>query len=241
MTEHKPTDATMEATKDRKRRAEPAEPVGHNDIAEETASEEERGDEASTGDNSVEDESDFEMEIAMPDGQQSETKRPNRASKSNKDTAEDSAERLANKCAHCSARKVKTCSNNTCKRCCLRLGTACSVHSVKTETKAKDAAPVEAPKKTRTPVLKNEFRESNVMYYEETVTLFSVRDFFQAKKLSQALLNDQIRSKRAKTNGLATAAEDRAKRRVAQPELKASVLRALGPASKRRRGQAVAK
>ncbi|KAJ0410249.1 hypothetical protein P43SY_002581 [Pythium insidiosum] len=52
------------------------------------------------------------------------------------------------------------------------------------------------PRKLRKPVFKNEFKESNFAYYEETVTLFCAQDFFAAKKLSQSLLNDQIRSRR---------------------------------------------
>lgn len=34
--------------------------------------------------------------------------------------------------------------------------------------------------------------------YEETVAIFCVRDFFASKKMSQGILNDQVRSLRVK-------------------------------------------
>jgi hypothetical protein len=39
-----------------------------------------------------------------------------------------------------------------------------------------------------------------IVDYDETVTLFCLRDFFHAKKLSQPLLNDQTRRLRAATS-----------------------------------------
>ncbi|GLD98550.1 hypothetical protein PINS_up007247 [Pythium insidiosum] len=142
----------------------------------------------------------------------------------------------ANKCVSCSSRRVKSCSNNACKRCCVRLATDCDVHrkstsvknkggsniSVKSDPSSADARP---PRKLRKPVLKNEFKESNIAYYEETVTLFCVRDFFASKKLSQSLLNDQIRSRRVQ--GALASASSGHKRSIKDADLKERVLDAL--------------
>ncbi|RLN90986.1 hypothetical protein BBJ28_00010696 [Nothophytophthora sp. Chile5] len=63
--------------------------------------------------------------------------------------------------------------------------------------------------------------------YEETVTIFCVRDFFESKRLSQSILNDKDRSRRV--NGSFVGQQVRKKSKaVKSPELKAAITSALG-------------
>jgi hypothetical protein len=60
--------------------------------------------------------------------------------------------------------------------------------------------------------------------YGETVTLFCVRDFFENKKLSQGVLNDQERAERVSGKAWGR----RKKKNAANPELKGLIQCALG-------------
>eukprot|EP00644_Phytophthora_capsici_P004599 jgi/Phyca11/565891/estExt2_Genewise1.C_PHYCAscaffold_190321 len=94
-------------------------------------------------------------------------------------------------CQFCSNKKhvATSCTQTACKKCCLARG-GCPVH-------VKEIEKVELePVRPKKPVIKNEFRETNFHYYGETVTIFCVRDFFENKKLSQGVLNDQERAVR---------------------------------------------
>lgn len=62
--------------------------------------------------------------------------------------------------------------------------------------------------------------------YGETVTVFCVRDFFAAKKLSQGILNDQTRSQRV--NGTYLGKQRRKLKGIKSPGLKAAILDVLG-------------
>lgn len=57
--------------------------------------------------------------------------------------------------------------------------------------------------------------------YEETVAVFCVRDFFASKKMSQGILNDQVRSLRVR--GSYEGQQLPKRTRVADPALKARV------------------
>ncbi|KAL4157871.1 hypothetical protein PRNP1_003653 [Phytophthora ramorum] len=98
----------------------------------------------------------------------------------------------ARTCQFCSSKKhvAAGCQKSACKKCCLARVGACSSHPKEVER------PEPEPGKPKKPVLKNEFRETNFHYYGETVTIFCVRDFFENKKLSQGVLNDQERAER---------------------------------------------
>uniref|UniRef100_K3WV45 Uncharacterized protein n=1 Tax=Globisporangium ultimum (strain ATCC 200006 / CBS 805.95 / DAOM BR144) TaxID=431595 RepID=K3WV45_GLOUD len=127
-------------------------------------------------------------------------------------------------CAFCSAKKVATgCIAKACKKCCVSRNEGCAAHARKRETKprvALEQKPAE-PLKVKKPVLKREFKETNFMYYEETVAIFCVRDFFASKKMSQGILNDQVRSLRV--NGSYAGKQLAKKARVHDPEIKAKI------------------
>ncbi|KAL3668969.1 hypothetical protein V7S43_006257 [Phytophthora oleae] len=94
-------------------------------------------------------------------------------------------------CQFCSNKKhvAVSCTQTACKKCCLVRG-GCPVHVKEIEKVELEST------RPRKPVIKNEFRETNFHYYGETVTIFCVRDFFENKKLSQGVLNDQERAVR---------------------------------------------
>jgi hypothetical protein len=62
--------------------------------------------------------------------------------------------------------------------------------------------------------------------YQETVTIFCVRDFFGSKKLSQGILNDQTRSQRV--SGSYLGKQPKRVKGVKSPELKAAIMDVLG-------------
>ncbi|KAG3120220.1 hypothetical protein PI124_g373 [Phytophthora idaei] len=95
-------------------------------------------------------------------------------------------------CQFCSNKKIVAagCAIQACKKCCLARDSVCPTHPKEIEK------PEPEPAKPKKAVLKNEFRETNFHYYGETVTIFCVRDFFENKKLSQGVLNDQERAER---------------------------------------------
>ncbi|KAI9914159.1 hypothetical protein PsorP6_005658 [Peronosclerospora sorghi] len=111
-------------------------------------------------------------------------------------------------CQFCTNKKqvALNCVNLACKKCCLACSAVCATHPK--ASKPEQALPTQVKK----PVLKNEFRERNFHYdnslkryiviadYGETVTIFCVRDFFENKKLSQGVLNDQERAQRVSGN-----------------------------------------
>ncbi|KAF4315676.1 hypothetical protein BBO99_00006676 [Phytophthora kernoviae] len=132
-------------------------------------------------------------------------------------------ETTARTCQFCSNKKqiAASCVSGACKKCCLARPEPCATHPKEIEK-----AEVEPPK-SRKPVLKNEFRETNFHYYGETVTIFCIKDFFTNKKLSQGVLNDQERDERVsgKTWG-------RRKKKSAQnSDVKAQIQSALGKRS----------
>ncbi|KAG7376858.1 hypothetical protein PHYPSEUDO_012642 [Phytophthora pseudosyringae] len=121
-------------------------------------------------------------------------------------------------CQFCSNKKhvAVSCTNVACKKCCLTRADGCPVHP-KEEEKPE-------PAKLKKPVLKNEFRETNFHYYGETVTIFCVRDFFENKKLSQGVLNDQTRAERVSGEVWGR----RKKKHAADPKIKKLIQCALG-------------
>ncbi|GAB9465198.1 hypothetical protein Gpo141_00002614 [Globisporangium polare] len=126
------------------------------------------------------------------------------------------------KCPICSKKgKISAgCIIQACKSCCLSKNDDCVTHAKKDlMTKLLTN---EKPKK---PVLKREFKETNIMYYEETVAIFCVRDFFASKKMSQGILNDQVRSLRVK--GTYEGKQQSKKARVRDSEAKARIASVL--------------
>ncbi|KAF1334416.1 hypothetical protein FI667_g2072, partial [Globisporangium splendens] len=118
---------------------------------------------------------------------------------------------------------VNGCIVKACKKCCVSRNEDCAAHARKREAKprvALEQKPVE-PLKVKKPVLKREFKEINFMYYEETVAIFCVRDFLASKKMSQGILNDQVRSLRV--NGSYAGKQLTKKPRVHDPEIKAKI------------------
>ncbi|DBA00850.1 TPA: hypothetical protein N0F65_008493 [Lagenidium giganteum] len=138
-------------------------------------------------------------------------------------------------CATCKGRRVNGCENNSCKRCCVRLFNGCAVHSnkesrPKVDTSVGEAAAAPArSSKLRKAVLKREFKETNIMYYEETVTIFCVKDFFGCKKLSQSILNDQSRSLRVNGSYLGKQAPKR--KRTSESAIQQRIRELFNPAT----------
>ncbi|CEG45153.1 uncharacterized protein PHALS_01471 [Plasmopara halstedii] len=127
---------------------------------------------------------------------------------------------MGRSCPFCSNKKqvAASCSNQSCKKCCLAREKICPTHPKEVE---KSEAMITEFKKR---VLRNEFREPNFHYYGETVTIFCVRDFFQSKKLSQGVLNDQGRAERVS----GSTCSRRKKRKAVNPEIKKLIASALG-------------
>ncbi|KAE9336016.1 hypothetical protein PF008_g13221 [Phytophthora fragariae] len=123
-------------------------------------------------------------------------------------------------CQICSSKKqvAAGCKNVACKKCCLAREGECSAHPKEVEK------PELEPAKPKKPVIKNEFRETNFHYYGETVTIFCVKDFFENKKLSQGVLNDQGRAERVGGKDWGR----RKKKNTAKPKLKELIQCALG-------------
>ncbi|KAG6614532.1 uncharacterized protein IUM83_04230 [Phytophthora cinnamomi] len=123
-------------------------------------------------------------------------------------------------CQFCSSKKHVAigCKNLACKKCCLAHEGECGVHPKEVEK------PESEPTKPKKPVIKNEFRETNFHYYGETVTIFCVKDFFENKKLSQGVLNDQERAERVSGNVWGR----RKRKNAANPQLKELIQCALG-------------
>ncbi|OWZ21707.1 hypothetical protein PHMEG_0003699 [Phytophthora megakarya] len=123
-------------------------------------------------------------------------------------------------CQYCSNKKAVAagCSSQACKKCCLARADACPTHPKEMEK------PEPEPTKPKKPVLKNEFRETNFHYYGETVTIFCVKDFFENRKLSQRVLNDQKRANRVSGKDWGRCR----KKTAANPEIKSRIQCALG-------------
>ncbi|ETN08131.1 hypothetical protein PPTG_11994 [Phytophthora nicotianae INRA-310] len=130
------------------------------------------------------------------------------------------SETTGRSCKFCSNKKIVAagCAFQACKKCCLAREGVCPTHPKEME---KPDAEHAKPKK---PVLKNEFRETNFHYYGETVTIFCVRDFFENKKLSQGVLNDQERAERVSGKVWGR----RKKKNAANPKTKELIQCALG-------------
>ncbi|KAF4039739.1 hypothetical protein GN244_ATG08128 [Phytophthora infestans] len=130
------------------------------------------------------------------------------------------SETAGRSCKFCTNKKTVAagCTIQACKKCCLAREDICPTHPKEVEK------PEAEPAKPKKPVLKNEFRETNFHYYGETVTIFCVRDFFENKKLSQGVLNDQERAERVSGKVWGR----RKKKNAVDPKMKLLIQCALG-------------
>jgi len=102
------------------------------------------------------------------------------------------------RCKTCNKYAQSACAQESCFACCLKIGAPCLSHEAQRKQHEEFQELMKPQEKKPKMVLaKGSFNEEAFQDFEETVTIWCLRDFLQDPKLCRDLLESQVRSLRA--------------------------------------------